>query len=216
MAKRVSPNILHRTVTNASAPARDEAAAPAGNFKKKKIRKQIVNAKTRALIGELLDDPDMTLKEAGKRAGWPNNSAQNAYQALKSPSARELFRREMEKRPGLRHSALAEKLEQGLSATTTKLFAHEGQIIDERELVDFGARATYLTLATKLADLDPASRTELTGAGGAPLIAQQNIVVLPQLSTEQLLALLNVPEPQDVIEAAAVPPPAAAGPEISL
>ncbi len=195
--KKASLNILNGTVTSASEQARDEAAAPAGNFKKKKVRKQRVSPKVRALIGELLDDPDITLKEAGEKAGWPNNSASNAYQALRSPSARELFRREMEKRPGLRHSALAEKLEQGLAATTTKLFAHEGQIVDERELVDFGARATYLTLAAKLADLDPASRTELTGAGGAPLVTQQNIVVLPQLTVEQLLALLNIPEPPD-------------------
>ena len=216
MAKKASSKPRHRTVTNTSTPARNEAATPAGNSRNektdsahvretvvggdalnKKVRKQRVNAKTRKLIGALLDDPDMTLTKAGKKAGWPNNPAQNAYKSLKSPSARELFRREMAKRKGLQHSALAEKLEQGLNATTTKLFAHEGSIVDERELVDWSSRHAYLALATKLADLDPASRTELTGAGGAPLNPQVQIVALPQLTTEQLLSLLEVKEPAD-------------------
>jgi len=223
MAKKASSKRLHTTVTKPSAPARDKAALPSGNSKNKKtdaahvrdsvvggdalnrkVRKQRVSPKTRALIGALLDDPDLTLTKAGKKAGWPNNPAQNAHQALKSPSARELFRREMAKRPGLKHSALAEKLEQGLNAMTTKLFAHEGSIVDERELVDYGARHAYLALATRLADLDPASRTELTGAGGAPLNTQAQIVVLPALTTEQLLALLDIKEPAD----APLPPPA--------
>lgn len=207
MAKKPSRQGRYRNVTNDSAHVRD---TPVGgdqlpSRKIKKPRKQVISQKTRDLIGALLDDPDLTLEKAGKKAGYERNSRQRAYEALHSASGRELFRREMAKRPGLRHSALAEKLEQGLNATTTKLFAHEGSIVDERELVDYGSRHAYLALATRLADLDPASRTELTGKDGTALNTQVNIVALPQLTIEQLLALLDVKEPSDAPAAPVVP-----------
>jgi hypothetical protein len=166
----------------------------------KKPRKQVVSPKVRRLVNILVDNPDMTLSKAGTKAGFLKNPAQGAYAALKSASAQELFRREMAKRDGLQFSKLAEKLEQGLEATQTKFFAHEGQVVDERDVVDYGARHAYLALAAKLAGVDPATRMELTGKDGEKLIPPSNntLVVLPQLSTEQLLALLEIKEPADV------------------
>lgn len=175
--------------------------------KPKKPRKQIVNERTRKLIGALLDDPDLTLKAAGEKAGYTKDPAQRAYHALKSPSAQELFRREMEKRPALRPSALADKLAQGLDATVTKFFAHEGEVVDERECVDFGARHSYLSLAAKLAGIDPTNKIDITTNGkeiSSP--ATQQIAVLHQLTKEQLLALLGVVEPADAPVASPVAP----------
>jgi hypothetical protein len=167
--------------------------------KTKRRRKQIVSPKVRALIAELIEDPDQTLQVAGEKAGWsPKSAASAACQALKSPSAQELFRREMAKRPKLQMSALAERLEQGLEAMTTKLFAHEGQIMDERELVDFGTRATYLTLATRLAGADPAGRMELTGKDGKDLNLGVQQIVLPPMTREEMIAWMErAPEPRE-------------------
>lgn len=163
-----------------------------------KVRKRRVGERARRVVEALIDDPDMTLKKAGLKAGFTKSPAQQAHAALKSAGAQELFRRLMAARPKLKHSALADKLEQGLDAVQVKYFAHEGLVQDEREQVDFGTRATYLGLATRLAGLDPGSRMELTGAGGKDLIpAVQSLVVLPQLTKEQLLALLEVKEPAD-------------------
>lgn len=212
MAKKPVSKRLHNTVTKPTKRPSVREALNGANvggdaLPQKKRRKQRVSPKTRALIGALLDDPDITLKEAGKKAGWANNSAQNAYQALKSAGAQELFRREMAKRPKLRMSALADKLEQGLEAMQTKLFAHEGQIIDERDLVDFGTRHAYLSLAVRLAGADPANKLDVT-TNGKDLNAQtRTIVVLPELTTDQLLALLEIPEPADVLIPPAEPEP---------
>ncbi len=46
--------------------------------------------------------------------------------------------------------ALALKLHDGLNATRTHFFAHEGQVISEREVIDFKTRATYLDIAYRL------------------------------------------------------------------
>lgn len=212
MAKKSVSKTLHNTVKKSKRPSVREAlnGATVGgdSLPERRTRKKVVNPKTRKLIGVLIDDPDLTLKKAGKKAGWKNNPAQNAYQALKSQSAQELFRREMSKRKGLQHSALAEKLEQGLGAMTTKLFAHEGQIIDERDLVDYGARHAYLALAARLAGIDPTNKVDVTTNGkdiNSPHAVP--LVVLPQLTTDQLLALLTVPEPADVIAAPVEPEP---------
>lgn len=173
--------------------------------KKRAPQRRRVSPKVRKLIGALLDDPDLTLQKAGELAGYPaKNADKQASRALLSVSGQELFRREMAKRPKLHMSALAEKLEQGLDATQTKLFAHEGQIVDERELVDYGARHAYLSLATRLAGADPTNKIDVT-TNGKEINQPRPLVVLPQLTTEQLLALLEVPEPADALPAESGP-----------
>ena len=170
--------------------------------------KQVIGERVRRLVEILADNPDKTLQKAGEEAGYPAGGAESqACQALKSPSAQELFRRAMARVNELRPDALVEKLAQGLTATQTKFFAHEGQVVDERECVDYGTRLSYLSLAAKLSGADPATRMELTGANGKDLNApvQQTIVVLPQLTTEQLLALIDLKEPLDVPVVPVVP-----------
>ena len=198
MAKRKKP--LNKKVTlrqHQPTPALGgDALRPA---EIKPPRKQIVSPRVRALIGELIEDPDQTLQKAGEKAGFPAKSAASAAcQALKSPSAQELFRREMAKRPKLQMSALAEKLEQGLEATVTKYFAHEGSVVDERENTDYSTRATYLTLATRLAGADPAGRMELTGKDGKDLNLGVQQIVLPPMSRDEMLSwIANAPEPSE-------------------
>lgn len=169
-------------------------------------RKRMVSQKVRALIGALIENPDQTLQTAGVKAGYPaKNAAKQASAALKSASAQELFRREMSRHESLRHPGLAEKLAQGLDATVTKFFAHEGQVIDERECVDYGARHSYLSLAARLAGIDPTNKVDITTNGkDIAASAPPQIIALKDLTTEQLIALLGVVEPGDV---AATPPP---------
>jgi hypothetical protein len=202
MAKR--QRSLNKKVTSPQHPA--EPVAPKrkrGSPRAADIKpphKLIISPRVRALIGELIDNPDQTLQKAGERAGYaPAYAASQASRALKRPSAQELFRQEMAKRPKLQFSALAEKLEQGLEATVTKYFAHEGSVVDERENTDYSTRATYLTLAARLAGADPAGRMELTGKDGKDLNLGVQQVVLPPMSREEMLAWLDrAPEPVDV------------------
>jgi hypothetical protein len=198
--KRIRSNRANRIVTlpqQSGAQGLAAGSPPPAEIKGR--RKQIVSPKVRALIGELLDDPDQTLQQIGEKAGYPPTSAsQQASRAMSSPSAVELFRREMAKRPKLQLSALAEKLEQGLEATVTKYFAHEGSVVDERENTDFSTRATYLTMAARLAGADPSGKLEITGANGKDLNLGVQQIVLPPMSREEMLSWIDkAPEPSE-------------------
>lgn len=168
---------------------------PAGDnaTRKSKVR---ITKKQAALVKAAVADPNATLAEIGRKAGYKgddNSASAAASRALKSANVVDAFRAAMDKRPKLQHAALLKKLEEGLEATATKFFAHEGHVVDQEETTDFQARHSYLTLAAKLRGLG-ADKVELTGAGGKDLIPQPQIIAVPQLTKEQLLALIAAPD----------------------
>jgi hypothetical protein len=116
----------------------------------------------------------------------------------------------MAKRMKLRPPALAIKLEQGLDATQTKLFAHEGVIMDERDLVDYGARHAYLSLAVTLSGAHPGSKVDLTTKGESINAVPPVIAALANLNTAELFALIaavqKVPDTAEPTIAPAAPP----------
>lgn len=155
-------------------------------------RPATMTKKQRALVKAKIANPDATLVEAGRKAGYEGDDASvavSASRALKSANVQERFREAMERRKKLSDEALLVKLEEGLGATTTKFFAHEGHVVDQEDCIDYSTRGTYLALATKLKGV-AADKVELTGAGGKDLVPAQ--VVLPPLSKEALLALINM------------------------
>lgn len=161
----------------------------------KKIR---LTKKQLALAEAAVENPDATLAEIGRKAGYEGDdmaAATSAHRALKSANVREKFRALMAKRPKLQHEALLKKLEEGLEATATKFFAHEGKVCDQEEVIDFPTRHSYLTLAAKLGDIATPEKVELSGAGGADLMPQQE--KLPPLTKEALMALIALPEPKE-------------------
>ena len=164
---------------------------PAGKNKKRKA--QALTRRQLALVKAKVADPDLKLSKAGRKAGYrgdDNIVSSVACRTLKLPTVRERFQQLMAKRKKLQHASLLKKMEEGLDATTTKFFAHEGEIQDQAEVVDYATRHSYLALVAKLGGLEE-NKLELTGAGGKDLIPPAApSEALPQLSKEQLLALL--------------------------
>jgi len=165
---------------------------PAGKNKTRKA--QALTKKQLALVRVKVNNPDMPLGKAGRKAGYLGKSdaavESVACRTLKLPTVRERFQQLMAKRKKLQHASLLKKMEEGLDATTTKFFAHEGEIQDQAEVVDYATRHSYLALVAKLGGLEE-NKLELTGAGGKDLIPlAAPVEALPQLSKEQLLALL--------------------------
>lgn len=187
MARKRVPKHSHTTVTNSNSPSEKVK-------KVKRLRKARVTPRIRKVIEAMIENPDSTLKAAGMKAGFPEKSAASqARTALKSAGAQELFRRAMKKHKVLRDDGLATKLAEGMDATVTKFFAHEGQVVDERECVDFGARHSYLALATRLAGLDPGASGKIdVTTNGKDIVAAPTaaIAALASLNREELLALI--------------------------
>ena len=150
-----------------------------------------ITKKQRALVAAKLANPDSTLAEAGRKAGYKGSDTAvsvSASRALKSANVRERFLAAMEGRKKLSDEALLEKLEEGLEARVTKFFSHEGRVVDQEDCIDFPTRGSYLTLAAKLKGLE-VNKTEVTGAGGAALIPDASPAIA-ELSKEQLLSLI--------------------------
>ncbi len=209
MAKKSARKALDKTVTNSKPiPLPIVGGDALRPLKKKKLRKQIVSPRVRKLVEILVENPDKTLDVAGKEAGYaPANAGKQASAALQSASANELFRREMARREKLCPPALATKLEQGLDATVTKYFAHEGSVMDERENVDFGSRHAYLALALRISGADP-TKVDINQSGKVDVNVSVTppILALANLTTEQLLAILELKESAFPAPVSAAPP----------
>ena len=194
MARKRSKKSVHTTVTPLN-PLKDakvggDAFRP---LRTKTRRKQIVPPRTRKVIQALAEDPDRTFQQAGEMAGFPKKTAASqAHRALRSKGAQEFFDRAMAKHPILQDDGIAQTLAEGMRSTAMKFFAHEGQVIDERECVDFGARHSYVSLVTKLRGLDPSAngKHDITTNGESLNKVPTAIAALAALTQEQLLALI--------------------------
>ena len=92
--------------------------------------------------------PDATLKELAVETGY--SGPDTVCRALNSDAVKARIRELLEASPKLRVAALTRKLAEGLNATETKFFQHEGEVTDEREVVDYGTRHRYLETALEL------------------------------------------------------------------
>lgn len=178
-----------------SAPA-DAKGKSRGKTVKPRVKRSL-SAKAKKLVKAFVKNPDLTLREAGEKAGYKYAPAVSAHRALNSPDVQFAFREAMAKHKSFQHKALLDKLSEGLNAMTKKYFAHEGEVVDEREDVDFSARYSYLALAAKLGGLEP-NRMEHTGANGKDLFPPA--VATPDFSwmTKEQLDLLLSLKPEEV------------------
>lgn len=114
-----------------------------------------LSPRVKKLIQLLQNDPDLTLAEAGKRAGFKGSFVtQTASNALRRTKARGIIIEEMDNRPGLKTPALLKKLEEGLDAKNTKFFSHKGVITDRVDCIDYSTRKGYLELAGRWRKLE--------------------------------------------------------------
>ena len=107
--------------------------------------------------------------EAVKRAGYQvkddHVAAEIGYENLRKPEIHRAVQALLESY-NLNADAMGLKLFEGLNATRTHFFAHEGQVISEREVVDFKSRAVYLDMAYRL--LGSYKQSAAMPAGGWP------------------------------------------------
>lgn len=171
-----------------------------------------ITPKQRAVVEAFVKNPDITLREAGEKAGYSADPAVKAHRALSSVAVREAFLEAFRANPNLANSKLAQKIAEGLDATVVKVFkGDEDTIIESKEYVDYPTRASYLALAAKLGGIEP-NRVELTGANGAPLNPPAPAldaglqVLLAKLSKEELIAVLSGSAPAPSLPSIEVPP----------
>jgi hypothetical protein len=132
-----------------------------------------------------LETPDektqahMVLKEteAGKALSWPERDlvaeaiVSGKVAPLKTPQMREALVEGLISL-GVTSDYLAKKLKDGLEAEQSVFFQHQGEVRDEREVVAWGARHSYLKTAFKLLGVE--------GRGGVRINAK-NFVYKPLL-----------------------------------
>ena len=92
--------------------------------------------------------PEASLKELAVESGY--SGADTVCRALNSEPVKARIRELLEASPKLRVKALTRKLAEGLEATETKFFQHEGVVTDQRETVDYATRHRYLETAFEL------------------------------------------------------------------
>lgn len=104
--------------------------------------------KQKKLIEARIKNPDATLNELALKTGY--DSEPSVSRALDSPNVKARVSELMDRRKNLTRDSLLDGLEEGLKATRTQFFQHEGVVTDSRECVDFSTRKTYQELAWRL------------------------------------------------------------------
>jgi hypothetical protein len=107
-----------------------------------------ITRKQAKLARERVKDPEATLPELAQRADYSDKS--NVKRALDLPQVQQKVRELLAANPKTDLAALTKKLEEGLEATETRLFADKGVIMDERELPDYSTRHKYMETAYQL------------------------------------------------------------------
>ena len=110
--------------------------------------KRAISRQMNKLARARVKNPDATLKELAAETGYRGEDT--VCRALNSDKVKARIRELLEASPKLKVAALTRKLAEGLNATETKFFQHEGEVTDEREVVDFGTRHRYLETALEL------------------------------------------------------------------
>jgi hypothetical protein len=89
----------------------------------------------------------MSKYDAGIDAGFTESVSRNAASRIETPDVRKAFRELM--MVACPAEKLAKRIQEGLDATETKLFAHDGKVADQREVPHYAERRQYAELAVK-------------------------------------------------------------------
>lgn len=116
--------------------------------------KQHLSARQERLARARVRDPNATLYELGDAAGYKGPSKSvvsvSAWRAVNNPNVKARIRELMELRPATQLGGLLNTLEDGLQATETKYFSHQGKVVDKRVTTDYATRKGYLDTALEL------------------------------------------------------------------
>jgi phage terminase small subunit len=120
----------------------------ARNDKKKKTGKAIdrLKPRQRKFVKAVLADPKKSLKQAAREAGYAE-STRPAKDLLSNADVRLAFQEEIRK--AIPVERIRQRLSEGLDAMETRFFAHEGKVVQKRDVVSWEERRKYLELAVK-------------------------------------------------------------------
>jgi hypothetical protein len=108
-------------------------------------------------------------KQAALDAGFSENMAKHAADKIETRDVREAFARLV--REMVPPELIAKTIADGMAATETKFFAHEGVVQDSREVVAWSERRQYAELAAEYGGYHvPRKNDEGQGGGGVILI----------------------------------------------
>jgi len=119
-------------------------------------------------------------------AGFSETMANHAADKIETRDVREAFARLV--REMVPPEQIAKTIADGMAATETKFFSHEGVVQDEREVPAWSERRQYAELAAELGGYHTRDSKEERGGGGV-------IIILPDPDPE--------PENRTVVAAAA-------------
>jgi len=84
-------------------------------------------------------------RQAALEAGFSESMANHATDKIETRDVREAFTRLVRKM--VPSEQIAKTIAEGMAATETKFFAHEGVVQDKREVIDWSERRQYAELA---------------------------------------------------------------------
>jgi len=107
---------------------------------------------------------------SAKAAGY-KCSNQTSFEAVGSQNARKLspLIEEWLDENALSTTRLKELLAEGLQAFETKFFAHQGEVVTEREVIPWEIRRKYLEMALKIRGMFAPDKHEITGKNGGAI-----------------------------------------------
>ena len=115
---------------------------------------QHLTARQERIARARVRDPNASLSELGEAAGYKGPTKQvvavSAWKAVNNPNVKARIRELMELRPATSLTGLLGTLEDGLGATRTQFFAHEGKVVSSRKTNDYATRRGYLDTALEL------------------------------------------------------------------
>jgi hypothetical protein len=132
-------------------------------------------------------------KQAALDAGFSNTMAEHAADKIETKDVREIFARFI--REMIPPEVVARTIAEGLVATETKFFSHEGVVQDQREVADWSERRQYAELAAEYGGYHQPAKDDRGQGDGGPILILSAGVQHTQIS----LMAIDVPPAADGI-----------------
>jgi phage terminase small subunit len=108
--------------------------------------------------------------EAARRAGY-RCKADNQFSVIGAQNLRKLsgIIEKWIDEHGLSEARIKRKIVAGMEAKETRFFAHQGKVVETREVEAHEIQRRYVDMACKVKDLYAPEKHEVSGAGGSPI-----------------------------------------------
>src|SRR5271169_6446873 len=160
-------NVSKQYGVTASALFRHKQHSPIGE-RVRKVAAQLENLPPRKLAYVRGRVEGKSKKQAALDAGFSETMADHAADKIETADVQEAFRllvREM-----IPPEFIAKVIAQGMSATETKFFSHEGVVQDKRQVPDWSERRQYAELAAEYGGYHKPAKGDQGQSGGGVIL----------------------------------------------